>query len=128
MSQLSEPQLNGLRVLVVDDELLISDMIADALGDVGCEIVGPATSLEDGMTIARSENLDGAFLDINLKGKPSFSIAEVLTRREVPFAFLTGYDETAVPETYRQVPVLCKPFRVREVVALVRRHFTNITR
>jgi len=100
-------------------------MIADALDDAGCEIVGPATSLEDGMTSASSENLDGAFLDINLKGSPSFSIAEVLTRRNVPFAFLTGYDETAIPETYRQVPVLLKPFQVREVVALVGRHFTK---
>lgn len=128
MPHLPEPGLSGLHILVVEDELLICDMIADALHEAGCEVVGPATSLEKGETLASSENLDGAFLDLNLKGKPSLSIAEVLTRREVPFAFLTGYDEAAIPETYRQVPILWKPFQVRDLVAFVQRHFTKVAR
>jgi len=127
MSLLPDPPLSNLRILVVEDEILISEMIADRLHDVGCEVIGPAASLERGTTLASNENLDGAFLDVNLTGKPSFSIAEILTRREVPIAFLTGYGESAIPEAYRQIPFLSKPFELHELIALVRCHFTKDT-
>jgi len=127
MSHPAEPQLSGLRILVVDDELLICEMISDAMQDVGCDIVGPATSEERGKILADSETLDGAFLDINLAGKLSFSVAEILARRGVPFVFLTGYNKTAIPETYRQVPTLWKPFQIHELLSSARRHFTKAT-
>ena len=127
MSDLSAPALSGLRILVVEDERLIADMIMDALQDAGCNVVGPAMSLQSGQDLANNEDFDGAFLDVNLAGKASFPIAQVLLRRAIPFAFLTGYGQATILETYRECPFLWKPFQLNELVALARRHFTRQT-
>jgi DNA-binding response OmpR family regulator len=125
MSHLPEPRRDGLRILVVEDEMLIADMIADTLQDAGCQVIGPAMSLELGKTLANNEDLDGAFLDINLVGKASFAIADILMRRGIPVAFLTGYHQGAIPEAYRHCARLWKPFQLHELIALAQRHFTQ---
>jgi DNA-binding response OmpR family regulator len=107
-----EPNLSGLRVLVVEDTLLVADLIVDALREHGCTVVGPVPRLEQGLTLAVDEQLDGALLDVNLAGKRCFPIAETLTARGVPFAFLTGYGDAGIPSKYRGSARLAKPFSV----------------
>ena len=110
--------LSGRRVLVVEDVLLVADMIAEALTNVGCEIVGPVARRERGLVLAREMSIECAVLDINLDGEPSFPIAEVLQERGIPFLFVTGYGaETVMPEPLRAVPRLAKPFHVHELLA-----------
>lgn len=128
MATAQELPLNGLRILVVDDELLIADMIADVVRDAGGEIIGPATSLEVGEALARSEALDGAFLDVNLAGKASYPIAQTLMRRDIPLAFLTGYSGVSIPEMFRRCPSVSKPFQFDELVLLAGRYFTKQAR
>jgi len=125
MSQLPEPQLGDLRILVVEDEMLIAEMIADTLQEAGYLVVGPATSLEPGKTLANNEDLDGAFLDINLAGQASFAIADILQGRGVPVVFLTGYHQSAIPEAYRHCARLWKPFQLDQLIALAERHFAQ---
>src|SRR5690348_9428474 len=92
-------ELRGLRILVVEDNFLVADTICEILADRGCEVVGPAPSLERGWKLAREEALDGAVLDVNLSGEVSFPLAKALAERGIPFLFLTGYDDSAaVPE------------------------------
>jgi DNA-binding response OmpR family regulator len=110
-----------LRILVVEDEMLIADMIADRLHDAGYEVVGPATSLARGKILASQEDLDLALLDINLAGNTSFAIAEILMQRRVPFAFLTGYGKSAIPGAYGEYPCLAKPFPLNDLVAIAER-------
>ena len=105
--------------------MLIAGMIADTLQDAGYLVIGPATSLEPGKTLANTEYLDGAFLDINLAGKASFAIADILLRRGVPVAFLTGYHQGAIPEAYRHCARLWKPFQLDQLIALAERHFAQ---
>jgi CheY-like chemotaxis protein len=78
------------RILVVDDEPLVSMLVEDWLVELGCEVVGPARSVQEGLDMAGSADLDGAILDINLGGNNSYAVAETLERRGVPFAFATG--------------------------------------
>jgi DNA-binding response OmpR family regulator len=125
MSDLPE-RSGGLRILVVEDEMLIAEMIAETLRDAGCEVVGPATSLEPGKTLANNADLDGAFLDINLVGKVSFAIADILMQRGIPVAFLTGYQDATIPELYRHCARLSKPFQLHELMALAQRHFAHL--
>jgi len=125
MSDLHEDGLRGLRVLVVEDTLLVADMIADELEEVGCTVVGPAPRVERGLALARAERLDGALLDVNLAGELCFPIAELLLAQGVPFAFLTGYGETTLPPGYRKMPRLAKPFQLNELLNLVRRNFVK---
>ena len=107
---LSPRLLEGLRVLVVEDNLLLAEVTKILLEDSGCEVVGPAGWLQRGLELAQAEPLDGAILDINLHGEMSFPIAEVLRVRGVPFIFVTGYeDRSIVPMAFRSAPRLDKP-------------------
>jgi DNA-binding response OmpR family regulator len=125
MSNLHEQGLRGLRVLIVEDTLLVADLIVEELEEAGCTIVGPAPRVERGLALAKAETLDGALLDINLAGEPCFPIAEVLLARGVPIAFLTGYGEAALPVSYRKVPCLSKPFQRNELIDVVRCNFVK---
>jgi DNA-binding response OmpR family regulator len=115
--------LHGLRILVVEDSVLIADVIVDALCDCGCTAVGPAPRLAQGLILAVAERLDGALLDVNLAGEKCFPIAAALGARGVPFAFLTGYGDVGLPAEYRKVPRLIKPFRIDTLLGLVSRCF-----
>jgi DNA-binding response OmpR family regulator len=115
--------LSGVRVLVVEDTLLIADLIVDHLQDAGCDVIGPASRVARALTLAASESLDGALLDINLHGELCFPIADVLVDRGIPIAFLTGYGESAVPATYKTAPLLSKPFQLNELTKLIESHF-----
>jgi CheY-like chemotaxis protein len=100
----------GLKVLVVEDNLLLAEVTKILLEESGCQVVGPAGWLQHGLELAQDEPLDGAILDINLHGEMSFAIAEVLRTRGVPFVFVTGYeDRSIVPLAYRSAPRLDKP-------------------
>ena len=102
--------LEGLNVLVVEDNLLLAEVTKILLEDSGCRVVGPAGWLQRGLELARAETIDGAVLDINLHGEMSFAIAEALRARGVPFVFVTGYeDRSIVPMAYRSAPRLDKP-------------------
>ena len=125
MSGLHEDGLRGLRILVVEDTLLVADMIVEELEEAGCTVVGPAPRVERGLALARAERLDGALLDVNLAGEPCFPIAELLLEQGVPFAFLTGYGEATLPACYRKMPRLAKPFQLDDLVNLVRRNFVK---
>jgi CheY-like chemotaxis protein len=86
----------GLRILVVEDNFLAAEVVRDTLESNGCTVVGPVGRIADGLRLAEQEALDGAVLDVNLNGDWCFPIAEALRRRDVPFIFLTGYDDAAI--------------------------------
>ena len=101
----------GLRVLVAEDEALVSMLIEDMLADAGAVVVGPAATLDEALSLARTETVDIALLDVNLAGKAIFPVADVLCERGVPFIFASGYGEAGIIEDHRGAPVLQKPFR-----------------
>lgn len=109
MSDVSE--LAGLRVLVVEDEMMVSMLIEDMLHDLGCIVVGPASRLEDAIALVESAELDCAVLDVNLGGQPIFPLADLLRQRGAPFAFATGYGDAGLRDADKGSPVLQKPFR-----------------
>ncbi|WP_269716028.1 response regulator [Caulobacter sp. NIBR2454] len=103
--------LKSLRILVVEDEALVSMLVEDMLEDLGCVVVGPAAELEEALVLARDGEIDAALLDVNLGGRPIFPVADVLKARGVPFAFASGYGEAGLSEEHRGSAVLQKPFR-----------------
>jgi len=99
------------RILVVDDEPLVSMLVENWLVELGCEVVGPARSVEQGLDMAGSAALDGAILDVNLSGRNSYAVAEVLKQRGVPFAFATGDGSINAESSGFADPILLsKPF------------------
>jgi CheY-like chemotaxis protein len=103
-------ELNGLRILVVEDEAAISLLLEDMLLDFGCELVGPAARLSSALDIAARETIDLAILDVNVAGEPIYPVAEALAERGVPFVFSTGYGSAGIKDAFRDRPVLQKPF------------------
>ncbi len=83
----------------------------DMLGDLGCESVFAAATVEEALALIGSEKFDLALLDMNLDGDNTHSVADALAERGIKFAFATGYDAHDLRESYGDRPVLRKPFR-----------------
>lgn len=118
------PELRGLKVLVVEDNFLIAELIRSLLDECGCETIGPAPRVSLALALVDGRHLDGAFLDINLAGEYCFPVAELLRERGVPFVFLTGYDDgEIIPPALRAVPRISKPFDNDRVASIAARLF-----
>lgn len=109
--------LDGLRVLVVEDETLVAMLLEDMLSDHGCVVAGVASRVPQAVEMISDASLDlqAAILDVNLAGQPSFPLAEALAEKGVPFVFATGYGAGGLPEAWRDRPTLQKPFSHEEV-------------
>ena len=111
--------LEGYRILVVEDDFLVAEVLIDILEDAGAVVVGPYGWLNEGVD-AVTENdvtLDCAVLDINLHGLKSYPIADALKARNIPFVFTTGYSGEALPDAYRSFPRCEKPFNQDQLIA-----------
>ena len=90
------------RILVVDDQYLIAQDLAEAIHEAGCEVVGPASDLAGALRLIREGRTDAAVIDLNLgAGDEGVKLAESLTARLCPFMAFSGDD------------VACERFRGR---------------
>ena len=105
----------GLRILVVEDELMISMLVEDMLAELGHKVAGLAASIEEATRLADQGDFDGALLDVNLNGKTIDAVAETLMRRDIPFVFTTGYGQQGIPDAYRDWPALQKPYQTQQL-------------
>jgi CheY-like chemotaxis protein len=112
-----------LRILIIEDEMLVAMNIEDMLLDLGHEVAGLAGRLDAALSLAREAEFDLAMLDVNLAGETSFPVAAVLAERSIPFLFATGYGAKGIAEEYRDRPVLQKPFRAQDLHAMLRDSF-----
>lgn len=103
------PWLKGKRILIVEDEALISVMVTDMLTELGVHVVGPAATIMAALTLAETSEIDAAVLDVNVRGERIDPVAEILFRRQVPMLFATGYGEVKL-ESGRSALVIDKPY------------------
>jgi CheY-like chemotaxis protein len=106
-----------LRILIVEDEMLVAMNIEDMLLDLGHEVAGLASRLAPALALAAEAEIDAAVLDVNLAGEHSFPVADLLDKRGIPFLFATGYGLGGIEERYRGRTVLQKPFRLADLGA-----------
>jgi CheY-like chemotaxis protein len=98
------------RVLIVEDEYLVAMLVEDMLQTLGFEVGLIAPNINAATKAAESGEFDVAILDVNLNGAMSNPVAEILTRRNIPFIFATGYGKSGPHELFGAVPSLQKPF------------------
>lgn len=92
-SFMSNTTLHGRRILVVEDDYLLAESLNDLLIEAGVRVVGPVGNVSDALSLVTSgEEIDGALLDVNVRGQPVFPVADALLERGVPFSFCSGYD------------------------------------
>ena len=102
--------LAGKRVLVVEDEAMVAMEIETTLLEAGCTVLGPVATVEQARTLIAGAGFDAALLDGNLGGRHVDELADLLVSVGVPFAFVTGYGRESLPSSYRDWPMLAKPF------------------
>jgi len=98
------------RILVIEDEILISMLLEDMLAELGHEVAGVVPRVGEALSAVQGQVFDIAILDVHLHGQSAYPVADALIERGRPFVFATGYGERGLPEKYRGLPVLTKPF------------------
>lgn len=119
-----EPDLSGLRVLVVEDEYFIATDAARALRSAGAEVIGPCSTEEAARAEIEARRPDAVLVDINLGTGPSFKLAESLKSQGIPFVFVTGYDQGMIPEEFSHIARLEKPTQLRRIIGAVAKLLT----
>ena len=104
-----------LRILIVEDEMLVAMNIEDMLLDLGHEVAGLASRLAPALALAADADIDAAVLDVNLAGEQSFEVADLLEQRGIPFLFATGYGIHGIVERHRGRTVIQKPFLLADL-------------
>jgi CheY-like chemotaxis protein len=112
-----ELEMNGLRVLVVEDSEFLAELIEDMLTEAGAIVVGSASSVDGALNELRRESVDLVCLDIMLGPELSFTVADALTAQRIPFVFVTACDPKIVPDRHRRQPLIDKMDLVARLVA-----------
>jgi len=111
--------LQGRRILVVEDDFLVAQVLMEMLEDAGAIVLGPIGWVSEALAFLERDDdpFDTAVLDINLHGEKSFRIADVLAARRVRIVFATGYGAGAVEQAYSRYPRCEKPFNQETLLA-----------
>jgi CheY-like chemotaxis protein len=112
-----ESGIDGSRVLLVEDESLVSMLAEDILLEAGCTVL-LAGRLREALELAATEDMDLAVLDVNLGGgDTSFPVADILLGRDIPFVFATGYAAEGLEPRYAKNALIQKPYAPHSLVA-----------
>jgi len=117
--------LQGKRILVIEDEPLVSMEIETYLSGSGATAIGPAGTVERARQLIESEKFDAAFVDANLGGEPVDEIAKGLAAKGIPFLFLTGYGREALPEAFRNAGMIGKPYTREQLMMATSKLFES---
>ena len=106
-------------VFLVEDEVMIRMMVADMLEELGYRVVAEAGEINEAIRLAQSTEFDLAILDVNVNGKVISPVAELITARNRPFIFATGYGSSGLPAECRDRPALQKPFQLETLAKMI---------
>lgn len=113
------PSIDGLKVLLVEDEVVVSMDMECKLEELGCTVIGPASSVEEALSVLSTHQPDIALVDANLGGERVDKVVTALAKRNIPFMFSTGYGRETLPADFQDAGVLAKPFNDDQLSAAV---------
>jgi FixJ family two-component response regulator len=112
-------KLDGLSVLVLEDEFILADDATRVLLRAGAEVMGPFGVANAALAAAERRKPDCALLDVDLGSGPDFEPARALKKRGVPLIFFTGHDLALVPADLRNERFLEKPVFMGAIVDII---------
>lgn len=104
-----EPLLSGLKILIVEDDVIIAEAMSDSFVRAAATVIGPAFSVRQALGLIGETRPDAAVVDINLNGELAFPVADRLRADGIPFVFATGFDASDIPEHYATIGHCSKP-------------------
>ena len=109
------PDLEGQRILVVEDSPVVGPFTADLLEELGCKVVGPAPNMAAARELIEQGDFSAAIMDVHIRGERVFPLCEALAAKGVPFLLTSGYADWTMPEKWRDRPRLQKPYKLDDV-------------
>jgi two-component sensor histidine kinase len=109
------------RVLVVEDEPLIAHEVAEMLEEAGFDVLGPAASVEEALSLVERSGCKAAILDVNLGNQSAEPIARWLSQSNIPFMAMSGYSRDQLPPAFASVPLIGKPLKAAVVIDSLKR-------
>lgn len=119
---MSETPTSGLKVLIVEDEVIVSTLIEDTLENYGYTVVGKATNGEDAIRITDETKPEIILMDIYLEGEMDGIMAaeKISEKHDIPIVYLTAYsDRDTIERAIKTKPFgyMIKPFTPVELYA-----------
>jgi CheY-like chemotaxis protein len=115
--------LQGMTILIVEDEPIVAMLIEDMLAELGAEALGPATCLSGALDMAVNATFNAAIVDLNLNGERTGPVAQVLRERGLPFVVATGYGSDGGAGV-SDAPMLQKPYRMEQMEVALNKAIT----
>ncbi|HEV7346480.1 MAG TPA: hypothetical protein VGN60_12700 [Devosia sp.] len=124
--------LNGKRIVVVEDDFLLAADICRDLRELGATVLGPAPTPFYAAQLIGRRRIDAAVLDVRLHGTTVFEVADMLKEQGIPMVFATAYDREALPPRFRESCLLEKPLDrkklIAEIVIMTSRPIVRLTK
>lgn len=108
-----DPHFKGLKVLVVQDQPLISLQLERMLKSLGCSAVWHAGGITEALAVMREHRPNAAILELYLAGELAYPIARWLDAEKIPFVFTTGYGRRKILGHWASRPAIQKPFTMK---------------
>ena len=115
--------LNGKRVLIVEDDYVTAQGLSHTIADYGFTMVGPFDTADRAVRLIGHEPPDGALLDVRLREGNAVEVAKALQKRGVPFVVMSGYSRDTLPPELRKAPFVAKPMSESELIDTARSTF-----
>src|SRR5258708_25942340 len=107
--------LTGRRIVGVEDSPVVGPFTVDLLGELGCEVVGPAPNMAAARELAEEGGYEAALMDVHIRGERVFPLCELLEEKGVPFVLTSGYADWQMPDKWQDRPRLQKPYTIEQV-------------
>jgi len=120
----TDPLLVGMRILIVEDQMIMAMMLEDILKGLGCDVT-KVGRVSKAVHAIKAGDLNAAILDIDIAGEAVYPVAHELKKRSIPFIFSSGYNAVGLPLEYGDCPTLSKHFQREELAPLLRNAIRN---
>ena len=112
--------LHGMRVLIVEDKWVVAQRIKSMLEVAGATALGPVPTVEGALDYIRTEAIDAATIDMNLRDGFADDVVEELVAKRIPYIVVTGFEALPSNHDHHAIGVLHKPVEGRALVDLLR--------
>jgi DNA-binding NtrC family response regulator len=97
-------------VMIVEDEALVAVMMESVIRELGVQTIETFACCADARARAGRGNIDCAVLDVRVRDGVTTELAEELVQQGIPVVFTTGMGLETLPERFRELPAVSKPF------------------